>query len=186
MLEPVFVAITRRVKSGREVEFEQSIQRFFKDSFDSEGVAGVQLIRPTPESSSRDYGILRTFESAEDEKAFYSSSIFKNWESEVAPLVEGKANRRKVYGLDLWMRRGGDQKAPASWKVALVSWIGVWPTVYVVSMLLSSLLSSFPKIVVVGIDTFVIVLTLHWFVMPLLTRAMSGWLHSESKLDPNS
>lgn len=68
--EPIVVAITRRVLPGKEEEFKKGLLSFFHASFKQGGVLGASMIVPPPDSTSREYGILRTFASkAESEGA---------------------------------------------------------------------------------------------------------------------
>ena len=65
---------------------------------------------------------------------------------------------------------------PPRWKMALVTWFGVWPTVYVVSNLARSHVSGWPSFLAAGFVTFLVVLALAWGVMPTLTRLLRPWL----------
>ena len=71
--------------------------------------------------------------------------------------------------------------ATTLWKMAVVTWLGVWPTVFAVT---SSggrwLLSGWPFWLAVGIETLVVVAILTWGVMPLLTRWFKSWLISST------
>ena len=60
--------------------------------------------------------------------------------------------------------------------MALVTWLGVWPTVYVVSNLVGRQLSSWPSFLATGFVTFLVVLVLAWGVMPTLPRLLRPWL----------
>ncbi len=73
MDRPVHVAITRRVKPGREAAFEDAVGRFFSDTIRDKASLGALLIRPVPGTQDRSYGILRTFVSESDRDAFYES-----------------------------------------------------------------------------------------------------------------
>lgn len=56
----VHCAITLNVREGKEAEFEEVLLRFVQLSLDYRGTTGVHLIRPAPESGSREFGILRS------------------------------------------------------------------------------------------------------------------------------
>ena len=57
----IHIAITRRVRPGREAEFQVALREFFQTSFAHGGVLGATMIVPPPGSDSREFGILRTF-----------------------------------------------------------------------------------------------------------------------------
>ena len=70
---------------------------------------------------------------------------------------------------------------PPLWKMAVVTWLGVWPTVFAVSSLGGRwLLSGWPFWLAVGIETLAVVAIFTWGVMPLLTRWVQSWLLSSA------
>ncbi len=177
MNSPVHVAITRKVKPGCEAPFEKAILNFFADSQKDEATLGAQLLRPLPGDRNRSYGILRSFESERDRDAFYQSERFKQWEQMVAPLVEDDYQRRNLDGLEAFFSDPNRIVQPPMWKMAMVTWLGVWPSVFVVTSLGGRwLLSDWPFWLAVGIETGLVVALLTWIVMPMLTRLMKPWL----------
>lgn len=139
------------------------------------GTTGAHVLRPTDATRPRDYGILRSFRSEHDMMDFYGSDLFKQWQTEVADMVEGAPEHRRLHGLEAFFRDGGSPP-PARWKMAIVTWIGVFPVVLFWSRLLPPNLTFLHPIAVTGVVTAVAVITLAWFVMPVLTRALSRWL----------
>src|SRR2546426_5978852 len=77
---PIHVAITRRVKIGREGEFQQALRDFFQKSFAQDGVLGAHMLTPLPGSDSREFGLLRTFVDEKTRDEFFESGMFKAWE----------------------------------------------------------------------------------------------------------
>ena len=45
---PIHVVITRRVKIGREGEFQEALLDFFQKSFAQDGVLGADMLTPPP------------------------------------------------------------------------------------------------------------------------------------------
>ncbi len=170
----IHVAITRKVKPGCERAFEESLREFFRDSLDHRGVLGVHLISPPHGSTNREYGILRTFADEHERDEFYHSDLFGRWQKRVAELTEGERTYRELHGLEAWFRAAG---APARWKMALVTWLGVWPTSLLVGTLIGSRLAGFPTALSSAIVAAVIVVCLTWVVMPALVRIFHSWLH---------
>ena len=75
------IAITRKVRPGCEAEFQAALREFFQASFSHGGVLGASMLTPPPGSDSREYGILRTFETEQERDAFYESPMFQAWEA---------------------------------------------------------------------------------------------------------
>ena len=181
MPEPVHVAITRKVNPGCEEAFEQAILKFFADAQGQTDTLGAQLLRPLPESDQRTYGILRSFASDAARDAFYRSDAFAQWQAQVAPLVEDEYARRDLHGLEAFFHQSAAASVPPRWKMAVITWLGVWPTVFGVSSLGGRWLSfGWPFWLAVGVETLMVVAVLTWMVMPLLTRWFRPWLMSST------
>lgn len=175
MSEPIHEAITRRIKPGCEAEFQAALQGFFRDSFANAGVQGASMLVPPPGSTSPEFGILRTFASAVERDAFYASPMFKAWEERIRPLTEGEPVYRELNGLEAWFR--SPQSPPPVWKMALLTWIAVWPVSMAVPAVLNPLIGQrVPNLVFAGAVAAGIVVVLTWAAMPLLVRIMKGWL----------
>jgi len=123
----IHVAITRRVRPGKEAQFETALYRFFRDALDASTSAA--LIRPGPDSEANEYGILRTFPDERAKASFYASAVYQRWLDEVTPLVEGEVDKRELHGLEAFVR-GKDSHGPPAWRMALVTWLGVNPAVW--------------------------------------------------------
>jgi antibiotic biosynthesis monooxygenase (ABM) superfamily enzyme len=172
----IHVAITRTVKPGCEEAFEKAIRTFFAESLKDTGTLGAQLLRPLPGSQGRTFGILRSFAGEQDREAFYRSDRFARWQEAVQPLVEEDYSRRNLHGLEAFFVDPGLIRHPPRWKMAIAIWMGVWPTVYVVSSLIGHRLSGWHPYLATGAITLLVVVALTWAVMPVLTRMMRPWL----------
>lgn len=172
---PIHVVITRRVRPGCEARYQEALRKFFQSSFAHEGVLGASMIVPPPGSGSREFGILRTFASARDRDAFYASSLFQEWNKTVAPFAEDDWTSRQLHGMEAWFR--SPRRAPARWKMALLTWAAVWPATVAVRACLHPLLgATLPEMLFTGVVTAGVVALLTWLLMPLLVRAAERWL----------
>lgn len=176
MNTPVHVAITRTVRPGCEEAFEEAIRSFFAESLRDKATLGAQLLRPLPGTSTRTYGILRSFANDDDRDAFYRSESFLRWQEAVKPLVEEDYSRRSLHGLEAFFTESGVIDNPPRWKMAILTWLGVWPTVLVVSALTANLLAGWPSWLANGFFNLIMVGGLTWVVMPVITRLARPWL----------
>lgn len=184
-MEPtIHVAITRKVIPGYEDAFEKTIKRFFAETAEVPGVLGAQLIRPIPGSSGNTYGILRSFAGENERDAFYRSDTFREWQEVVAPMVEEHYRRTSLHGLEAFFADPTVATHPPRWKMAIVTWLGVWPTVFIVSQILAPYLKPLPSWASSAGVTLLVVLALTWIVMPFLTKVMRPWLKPGPVLDP--
>jgi antibiotic biosynthesis monooxygenase (ABM) superfamily enzyme len=170
----VHVAILRTVRPGREREFEQLVQEFFQEAGRQPGVCGAYLIRPFSGVQSQEYGILRSFASAEDRDRFYDSELYRKWNEAVAPLVEGPPRRQELHGMEAFFQQR--TAAPPRWKMAILTWVGVNPAVYVFSNAIPAL-TDLPMLLNLLVVNAFVVASLTWILMPTLTKIFAGWLH---------
>jgi len=171
---PIHVAITRKVKAGCERAFDESLREFFQDSLDHRGVLGVHLISPPHGSTTREYGILRIFADERERDEFYRSGLFERWQKHVTQLTEGERSYRELHGLEAWFR---SPEPPARWKMALLTWLGVWPTSWLVGTSVGPRLANLPSILSAAVIAAAIVVCLTWIVMPALVKGFHSWLH---------
>lgn len=179
----IHVAITRRVMAGREAEFEAQIGIFFTEAEQLNELSQAYLIRPIDSAKSREYGILRSFEDEESMESFYRSDLYQEWNEAVHPLVEGEPERRELHGLEAFFRTGGAAGPPPRWKMFLLTWLAVTPTVYIFGTLvpignLTELLPTLylPVVAQLLIGNLIVVASLTWVLMPLLTKVFRPWL----------
>src|SRR6266850_2684329 len=97
--QPIHVAITRRIKPGREQEFQLALKEFFARSLAHSGVHGAAMLVPPPGSTSSEYGIIRSFANAAEHDAFYASPLYQEWKKRVAQLSVGEPVARELHGL---------------------------------------------------------------------------------------
>jgi uncharacterized protein len=171
---PIHVAITRRVRAGCEAEFQQALREFFQTSFAHGGVLGASMLTPPPGSDSREFGILRTFADEKERDAFYDSAMFKAWEQKARTLTEGEPVYRQLHGLEAWFR--SPHQPPVRWKMALATFLGVFPTAMFLNLTISPAIKSWPFLVRSVAFNACMVALLTWAVMPLVTRALHHWL----------
>ena len=169
----VHVAIVRKVREGRESEFESQIAKFFGAATHEPGVSGAYLVRPVAGSAAREYGVLRSFQSEGDMRRFYDSDLYQEWQKAVRPLTEGEAQRRQLHGLEAFFRTEG--APPPAWKMAVVTWLGVNVAVYLVTRLVMPVF-GLPPLGDLLVSNLFVVASLTWIFMPILTKLFGRWL----------
>lgn len=172
---PIHVAITRRVRPGCEAEFQAALREFFQASFTHGGVWGASMLTPAPGSDTREYGILRTFANPWERDDFYGSSMFKAWEERARALTEGEPVYRQLTGLEAWFR--APHSPPPRWKMAIAAFLGVFPTAAILHLTLGRAIQPWPFLLASLVFNATMVALLTWIVMPVVTRALGGWLH---------
>lgn len=173
------MAVTRRVRRECVAEFEAALADFAAATMRAPGMRGVHCLYPPPGSGSNEYGILRSFASAEASSAFYASPEYQAWLDRIEPLTEDGAECRRLDGLEVWFHNPGG-RMPPRWKMALLTWLAVWPVSMGVAAVVLPLISlRLHPVLVSGVVSAGIVLVLTWIAMPLMVRAAHGWLHPQ-------
>jgi len=180
MNEPIHVAIIRTVKPGCESEFEQALHGFVRKSLSLPGQMGVHVIRPAPGSDSRQYGIIRTFSDRGALVAFRASSEYLEWNRSATDLTEGSEQTEELCGLESWFTLPGQPLRPLpQWKMAIATYLGVVPVIMFLSLTLGRLIQNWNFVLNNIVFNAFVVALLTWVVMPLITRALHGWLQSK-------
>src|SRR5262249_40064431 len=187
MNEPIQVAVMRTAKPGREKEFEQELHNFVRRSLALPGQMGVSVVRPAPGSASRQYGIIRTFSDRNALVAFRTSPEYLEWNQLATDLTEGSGHVEELCGLESWFTLPGEALHPLpQWKMAIATYLGVVPVVMVLSLTLGPLIRSWNFVLNNAVFNAFVVVLLTWVVMPVITRALHGWLQPKREKKPNS
>ena len=180
-ISPVTVALTRKVKPGREQEFERALHDFVSESLNLPGQLGVQILRPTPGSGSREYGILRKFSSEQERDDFYKSPVFERWKQRVADLVEGEPRYEHLSGLETWFTVPGSRSIvpPPRWKMATVTLCAVLPASILLNLTVAPWIHDAPMLIRAFVIGALMVILLTWVLMPHLTKILKPWLYPQ-------
>lgn len=182
----VTVLISRQVKQGYEADFERLMGQIIEVAATFKGHLGAQLVRPGDEQGVNDslYHIVLAFDSEAHLKDWQDSPARSLGLAAAAPFIEGQTLVRQVSGLAHWFQApsGPKQLPPPKWKVAVVTWLGIFPTVYMLFFLLGDLLAPWPQLPRLMLLTVLVVGLMTWVVAPQLTRLLKPWLYLAAKL----
>lgn len=174
----ITVSITRTVKPGREAEFERALHEFVQRSLHLPGQHGVHIMRPAPGSGSREYGIIRKFANRDAVMTFRTSPEYLEWNQLAVELTEGSGRTEELTGLESWFTLPGTVlRALPKWKMAIATFLGVFPVAAVLGLTLGPAIHSWHFILRNAVFNACVVILLTWVVMPLVTRVLHGWLH---------
>lgn len=180
--DAITVCISRTVKPGCEADFERALHDFVLRSLSQPGQFGVHIMRPAPGSSSREYGIIRKFADRDALTAFHKSHEYLMWTQDVLELTEGNVRIEELTGLESWFTLPGTPlRAFPKWKMAVVTFLGVFPVAMLLSLTLGRVIASWNFIIANLVFNACVVALLTWIVMPVLTRTLHGWLYREER-----
>jgi antibiotic biosynthesis monooxygenase (ABM) superfamily enzyme len=179
---PITVSVTRTVRPGQEEAFERALHDFVQRSLTLPGQLGVYIIRPAPGTDSREYGIVRKFCNRESLEEFRTSPEYLEWNQLAVDLTEGSGRTAELTGLESWFTPpGAPLRALPKWKMAVATFLGVFPVAMALNLTLGPVIRSWHFVLSSAVFNACVVTLLTWLVMPLVTRALHGWLHSEER-----
>jgi antibiotic biosynthesis monooxygenase (ABM) superfamily enzyme len=178
---PVTTTVTRRVKPGHEPFYEQFLEGIIAAASRFPGHLGVEVFRPASASA----GVYRTvyrFDTAEHLRAWLDSDERAAWLERAEPHVIGPMHTQFLTGLETWFTIPGRPTTPPPprYKMALLTWITIFPLITLVVVILGPLLEGLSLVPRLAITTAVTVPIMTWVVMPRLTRLLRGWLYPDS------
>lgn len=143
--EPVTVIIRRRVKLGREAEYEAWLQRLQAEARVLPGYLGVTTQRPA-NNGPREYVSAVRFDSLQSLQAFEVSEMRARHLAEVAPLVEGDAVWERLTGLEFWFSAppGTVVPQPLRPRMALVMIVVVFTLVLLIGSAVNTAFAALP------------------------------------------
>jgi antibiotic biosynthesis monooxygenase (ABM) superfamily enzyme len=178
----VMMLVSRRVKPGSEAAYEQVCQHMMAAASRFDGYLGAQLVHPGEEPDVEDplFHVILAFDSAVHLARWQQSPERQLGIAATVPHVEGGTQIRHISGLAHWFKPPGSSslRPPPKWKVAVVTWLGICPTVYLVFSLLDPLLANWSLLPRVVLLTLLVVAAMTWLVAPQLTRFFKRWLYT--------
>ena len=173
---PVTVMVTRKPIAGKESEFEDYLTGITHAAMQQPGHMGTNVFRPTkPEGS---YRIVFKFDRRSNLERWENSAERGEWR-EIAEQVSQPREIQTITGLEAWFTLPdcAINVHPPKYKMALLVWLGVFSLVTLLSYLIGPLIEDLPLIPRTFVLTIIVVPTLTYLVLPLLTRLFSRWLY---------
>ena len=176
---PAVTKIVDRIPlAGRERELEHAIKALIAAALHYPGHMGVTVSRPALPYQPG-FRLVYRFDTCEHLKAWEQSSDYAELSAEANRHTQGEPQRQTFSGLEVWFTHPAhaSQAAPPRERIAVVTWLGIFPLVYAFSTLIPRLLpEDTPSIVNVVVVTMLVVLMMTYAVAPLLTKLFAKWL----------
>jgi antibiotic biosynthesis monooxygenase (ABM) superfamily enzyme len=183
-LGPVTTTVTRRVRPGHEVAYEQFLAAIIAAASEFPGHLGVEVFKPQS-ASAGEYRTVYRFDTAEHLDAWLDSDEHAAWLKRAEPHVIGPMRTSFVTGLESWFTLPGRPGIPPPpYKMALVTWATIFPLITAIVAITGPLLEGLPLAGRLAITTALAVPLMTWVVMPRVTRLLSGWLYPDHLAPP--
>lgn len=176
---PVTAVVSRLVKQGREAAFEEWLHGITEVSMKFPGHQGVVVLRPS-DPSWLEYVLVIHWASYEDLKRWLESEVRAEWLAKCEPLTEDVQMEVET-GVESWFRMPGRKRlnAPPRWKMAVVTWLAIYPLVNLISLALGPFLTPWPQLARSAVLASILVPLMTWVVMPAMTRMFRFWLYPQ-------
>lgn len=180
---PVTVLVTRRIKPDQVERFLRLMEQMLAAARAFPGHLGGQIIQPDGSEGSEPglFHILFAFDTQANLDAWQQSPARALGLSAIEPVTEGPAQTRQLIGMAHWFVTGTTHSPPPRWKVALMSWAGIFPTVLFLTLVVGPYLADVPLLPRTLVFTGLVVLIMTWVVAPQLTRWLKPWLQGPSR-----
>ena len=167
--EPVTVLVARRVRPGKEVEFERWASELTRAASGFDGFLGAGLLRPghVGELWHVVYRFASAGELARWEQSRTRSELLAHGEQ-----VMSTTHERRVTGLETWFEvPGRTAPAPPRWKMFVVTSIVIFVLQLMLNLVLRRVASPIALVPRVALISFSVSAMMTWVVQPQLARA---------------
>jgi uncharacterized protein len=173
---PVTVAVSRHVVPGREADFAEWARGISADAARFPGHLGAGHIRPA--RADDEHTIVYRFDTRKHFNAWQDSEERRRWMETSRDLIVGEPRVQMATGLEYWFTDPSCAVGPPPrvWKQALLTWLGLYPTVLVVAYSIGALIAEWPLPARSVVTTALSVILMTWVVMPVVTRVFRGFL----------
>ncbi len=175
--DPVTVIVRHRVIPGFEKPYEDWAQGISEAARRFDGSLAVNFIKPA-DLNKPIYTIIFKFNSQENMQHWEASPERREWAEKRRPFTIDEPEIEHHTGWDYWFTLPDRaNKTPPRYKMALITWISIYPLALFIPMLLHPLIGWLPLAIEVLLTAAVIVPLMAWVVMPMMIKLFSGWLY---------
>lgn len=168
--------VHRRTNSGQERQYENLIREMLAACSRTPGYLFSTVIPPRVDGE--EFHIVQCFSTQAALDAWASSKESAEWHKRLREVSDHDPEYRVFKTPDLWFSATGLQgeKQPARWRMAVLTWLGIFPTASLAVAILFPLLGDVPYIPRMMIVTALVVFAMYWFIMPRLLRWLGWWV----------
>lgn len=171
--------VSTKVKPGREREYQEWQRAVDAEARKFSGFQGNEVFPPLP-GRQEEWVVVVRFDSAENLERWFSSDARRRLLEQGEPLFERVQLHKVGSGFPGWFSLGhgtdGPPALPPNWKQAMTVLLVLYPTVMILTLVLSPRLASLPLALSMFIGNTASVAVLTWLLMPVANRALEFWL----------
>lgn len=175
------VSVARRVRPGREKDYETWISDISRVAATFPGHQAVNVLRPS-QATGGEYVIIYRFDTQEHAQAWENSPERAAFLERLDDLIEGDWSVKRVTGLEFWfdLPQIPAGATPSPHRMALTLIVVVFVLVYLINLVFGSWLALLPLPLRVLALVVLQVLLMTYVVMPRVTQLLKGWLYKKA------
>jgi uncharacterized protein len=179
--ETVTVVVTRKVKPGRESEYEDWLRRLLEESKSLKGYVGATIQKPAP--GSTEYTSIFRFDTVDNLRKFEESELRSRYLREVVDYVEADAIWKKITGLEFWFSppKGTVIPQPSRFRMSLVTIAVVFGLVLSIGQVVGMVAAEVPSYLRLFVTISIEIFLMTYVLMPHITRLLAKWIYPSSK-----
>ena len=182
MTDPVTIIVRRRVKPGREGEYEAWLERLTRGTAERfEGYLGAEFHRPARAGEA--YRSVFRFDHMDHLEAFERSEFRARMLAEGSAFFAADAAWERMTGLEFWFDPPPDTKVPqpSPHRMALVLIAVVFSLVMLLNLVLGPVMSGWPLPLRVLVTVGLQVGLMTYVIMPALTPRIARFIYPKSE-----
>lgn len=175
---PVTVTVSRQVKPGCEVPFERLVSDLCLEAKRFPGYLGTDFFKP--DGHCNDYRVIFKFDCLSHFHQWQISPVRVEAYQKIDALLVKPPHIEILTGLETWFEvpgQSGPLVPPPRYKMAIVSWLAIYPLVVLILTVLNPLLLQLVIPVKAAVITLIAIPTMTYVLMPRMTRLFSAWLY---------
>ena len=174
----VTVVTSRRVKPGREEDFEKWLEGIGAAAAKYPGYVWRRVTRPKARDLP-EYTVVFKFDSVEHLRGWTESEERKDWLDRVKPLVLDDFKETVLTGLETWFTLPAQPglMPPPRYKMAIVTLLVIYPLSLALGAALARMPDAIPSFVRSILGSVIMIALMTYVIMPRVTRLLRRWLY---------
>ena len=171
------IVVSHFLKKGAEEAFETALKNVIQKASTYEGHEGIQIIRPS-NTSTQEYILIIRFDTEANYKVWANSETRNAWFEELKSYTYKESDIRYEEGIEFWFSMPETKASlpPKKWKMALLTWMVIYPSVLTLSTLAGIYLSVLPLYIRMLLVSITLVSLMTYVIMPKITTVFAAWI----------
>lgn len=171
------VVVSHYVKPDKVQEFKEALKQVIQKAKAYKGYEGIQIIQVN-NKTAEEYVLLIRFDTEVNYNIWAKSKPRNEWFEELKTYIVKESKIRYQEGLEFWfsLPQITTAQAPKKWKMAILTWMVIYPLVLTLSTLVGIYLYFLPPFLRVLTVSLILVPLMTYVVMPQVTKTFATWI----------